>query len=271
MRNSDIKMKKEIHHKWVDYCLVSGYELSKDELDRYSRQIAIPNWGLDGQRKLKAAKVAIIGVGGLGSFSSMSLVAAGVGWVKIIDKQRYELSNLNRQILGWQIDVGKHKAEVAKEKLTKLNPNVNIEAEIKEITEDNIIDAIHGLDVVVDGMDNWKTRFIINDACVRERIPFVHAGVSGFWGQITTIVPGKGPCLRCVFAKSPKQPQIIPIFGATPALLASLQAMEALKLILGLGKPLIGRLLFLDGENMECNIFDIVRKKDCPVCGSISF
>ncbi len=243
---------------------------SKDELDRYSRQIAIPQWGLDGQRKLNASKVTIIGVGGLGSFSSMSLVAAGVGHVKIIDKQRYELSNLNRQILGWQTDVGKYKATIAKEKLTKLNPNVNVEAEIKEITEDNIMDAIHESDVVVDGMDNWRTRFIINDACVMERIPFIHAGVSSFCGQITTIVPGNGPCLRCIFTKSPKMPKFIPILGATPALLGSLQAMETLKLILGLGKPLVGRLLFFDGENMECNVVDVERKKDCTVCGSIN-
>lgn len=249
--------------------MVSKYEFSKEELERYSRQIAIPKWGLDGQRKLKAAKVTIIGVGGLGSFSSMSLVAAGIGQVKMVDKQRYELSNLNRQILGWQKDVGKYKANVAKEKLASLNPTVDIEVEIKEITEANIIDAIHGSDVVVDGMDNWKTRFIINDACVKERIPFIHAGVSGFCGQITTIVPGKGPCLRCIFTKSPKEPKLIPILGATPALLASLQAMEVLKLILGLGKPLVGRLLFFDGENVECNIVDIERKKDCPVCGSI--
>lgn len=246
-------------------------EFLKEELERYSRQMAIPKWGLDGQKKLKAARVTIVGVGGLGSFSSLLLTASGVGHVKVVDKQRYEVSNLNRQILGWHLDVGKYKANVAREKLIELNPYVDVEAEILEIRENNVKDVILGSDVVVDGMDNWETRFIVNDACVKERIPFVHAGVSGFYGQITTIMPGKGPCLRCIFPKSPAQPSLIPIVGATPALLASLQVMEALKLILGLGRSLIGRLLLFDGENMETNIITVERKMDCPICGSMQY
>lgn len=182
--------------------------LTPSELERYERQMLIPGWGLDGQKKLKAAKVAVAGIGGLGCPASIYLTAVGIGKIILIDKEKFELNNLNRQVLGWQNDIGKFKAEPAKEKLEELNSEIEVEAVVAEITKDNARNTIGDVDVVVDGQDNWKTRFIINEYCVTNKIPFIHAGVSSLHGQMTTILPGKGPCLRCIF---PKEPPLIHI------------------------------------------------------------
>lgn len=241
--------------------------LSPSELERYERQMLISGWGMKGQKKLKAARVAVAGIGGLGCPASMYLAAAGIGEIVLIDKEKFELNNLNRQVLGWQKDIGKFKAECAKEKLVQLNPEVEVEAVVAEITEDNIHDLIGNVDVVIDGQDNWRTRFIINAYCVRHNIPFIHAGVSKLHGQMTTIIPGKGPCLRCIFPKTPPKAIKVPVLGATPALFASLQVMETIKLVTGIGESLVGRMLFGNGEEMEYETVDVERNYKCSVCG----
>ena len=241
--------------------------LTPSELERYERQMLIPGWGLDGQKKLKAAKVAVAGIGGLGCPASIYLTAVGIGKIILIDKEKFELNNLNRQVLGWHNDIGKFKTEAAKEKLEELNSEIEIEAVVAEISKDNAHNVIGDVDVVVDGQDNWKTRFIINEYCVTNKIPFIHAGVSSLHGQMTTILPGEGPCLRCIFPKEPPEVEKIPVLGATPALLASLQVMETVKLVTKIGKPLVGRILFVNGEEMVYETVAVKRNVECPVCG----
>ncbi|MBS7615205.1 HesA/MoeB/ThiF family protein, partial [Candidatus Bathyarchaeota archaeon] len=220
--------------------------LSQQELERYSRQIIMNKWGKEGQIKLKNSAVAVVGLGGLGSISSTLLAAVGVGKLVLIDGDKLSLSDLNRQILYSSKDIGKFKVEIAKERLTALNPEVEISAINKEITVDKVSSIVGKVDIVVDGLDNWKTRFTVNDYCVKSRIPFVHAGVSQFYGQITSVLPGKGPCLRCIFPKEPTETEVNPIFSGTPSALASLQVMEAVKCLMGIGKLLVGRMLFID-------------------------
>jgi adenylyltransferase/sulfurtransferase len=243
--------------------------LSSSELERYERQMLISGWGAEGQRKLKNAKVAVVGIGGLGCLASLYLAAAGIGRIILVDKGKFKLNNLNRQILCWQRDVGKFKAKVAKEKLETLNPEVEVEAVVVEITKENMDNVIVNVDVVADGLDDWKTRFILNEYCVTHNIPFIHAGVSALHGQITTIVRGKGPCLRCIFPKDQPEAESIPVLGATPALFASLQVMETVKLVTGIGKPLVGRMLFANGEEMVFETVEVKRTVECPVCGNL--
>ncbi|MGC9345835.1 MAG: HesA/MoeB/ThiF family protein [Candidatus Bathyarchaeales archaeon] len=243
--------------------------LSPSELVRYERQMLISGWGVEGQKKLKSAKVAVVGIGGLGCSAAIYLAAVGIGKIILVDKGKFKLNNLNRQILCWQRDVGKFKAEVAKEKLEALNPGIEVDAVVAKITNDNTHDVIGDVDVVLDGQDNWKTRFVINEYCVRHSIPFIHAGVSALHGQMTTIVPGKGPCLRCVFPKDPPEVEKIPVLGATPALFASLQVMETVKLVTGIGKPFVGRMLFANGEEIVFETVEVKRNVECPVCGNL--
>jgi molybdopterin/thiamine biosynthesis adenylyltransferase len=243
--------------------------LSPSELERYNRQMLISDLGSEGQRRLKASKVVVAGIGGLGCLSSLYLAAAGVGKIILVDKGKFELSDLNRQVLCWQRDIGRFKAKVAKEKLEALNPEIQVEALVAEITKDSAYDVIGGVDVVVDGLDNWRTRFVLNDYCVMQGIPFVHAGVSALHGQMITIVPGEGPCLRCVFPKEPPEVEKIPVLGATPALLAALQVIDVIKLITGLGKPLVGRMLFFNGKEMEFETVEMKRSPKCPICSNL--
>ncbi|MCS7120550.1 MAG: HesA/MoeB/ThiF family protein [Nitrososphaerota archaeon] len=241
----------------------------EQSFERYQRQILIDGWGVEGQRKLRAATVAVVGVGGLGCTSSIQLVVTGVGKLILIDHDKVSLSDLNRQILYSSPDVGKYKVEVASVKLRLLNPDVQVEAYVESVDEENVSFLLKDAEVIVDGLDKWKTRFIINDYCLERRVPFVHAGVSGFCGQISTILPGKGPCLRCIFPQEPAEKDVVPVLSATPALLASLQAMEVIKLLLGIGKPLIGKLLFIDGEESSFEVIDVKINPNCPVCGKM--
>lgn len=243
--------------------------LTKSEMDRYNRQMLILGWGEKGQIRLKKAKVVIAGVGGLGCPVSLYLAAAGVGNILLIDNEKFELSNLNRQILGFHNDVGRLKTEAAREKLEALNPEIHVSTKNAEITQGNIRELIHGSDVVVDAMDNWKTRFIINQGCASERIPLVHAGIHGWSGQMTTILPGKSPCLRCIVPRDPPEIKPFPVLGATPGFFAMLQVMEVIKLLTNLGTPLIGKLLIFDGENASFSLVDISRNPNCPVCKNI--
>ncbi|MEX2724953.1 MAG: ThiF family adenylyltransferase [Candidatus Freyarchaeota archaeon] len=244
-------------------------DLSVSEKERYDRQMRISGWGEEGQRKLKQSKVVVMGMGGLGCPASIYLAAAGVGNLVLVDKESSELSNLNRQILHWQKDLGRPKVLSAKEKIEELNSEINVEAIKTEINEKNIGELASGATVILDAMDNFKVRFLINRVCVEKAIPFVHAGIYGFQGQMTTIVPGKGPCLRCIFPQSPPEAERFPVAGVTPGVLGVLQAMEVIKLIVGLGEPLIGKILFFDGEDMTFITCEVPRNPDCTICKKI--
>jgi len=241
-------------------------KLSRRELERYDRQIRIEGFGVEGQQRLKKSKVIIAGMGGLGCPAAIYLVAAGVGKLIIIDKEKVELSNLNRQILHWDHDIGKYKVDSAIEKLSQLNPDIQIEGLKTEITEQNVHSLIKEADVVVDGMDNFKTRFLLNEACIRLGKPFVHAAVYGLTGELMTIIPGKGPCYQCYLSTEPPEIKPFPVLGATPGVLACLEAMEVIKLITGLGKPLVGKLLLFDGYKMSFQVLKIKKSEKCPVC-----
>lgn len=245
-------------------------KLTPLDLERYNRQMLMPGWGEEGQIKLKSASVVVAGIGGLGCPASIYLAAAGFGKLILIDSEQYELSNLNRQILGWQSDLGRLKTESAKEKLTAFNPDISVEARTCEVSEDKAPGLLRGASVVIDGMDNWKTRFIINEACVKMKIPFVHAGIYGLSGQAATILPGKGPCLRCIIPTTPPEKKPFPVVGATPAFFAMIQVMEAIKLVLELGEPLVGKILLFNGENMDFHLINVSRNPKCPVCGELS-
>jgi adenylyltransferase/sulfurtransferase len=242
-----------------------------EEFERYSRQIAIPGFGEAGQRKLEAAHVVVAGLGGLGSAASLYLVAAGVGHLTIIDAQRVKLSNLNRQVLHWFPDVKRLKTESAMEKLHVMNPSVSIEAKPEKITRKNVGELLTNADVVIDGMDNYPTRYLLNEACVRICKPFVHGAVEGLTGQLTTIIPGDSPCLKCIIAKPPLRKSTLPMLGTTPGVIGCLQAMETIKLLTGIGEPLIGRMLFFDGRSTTFQEIEVHRDLNCPVCGSLAF
>jgi len=243
--------------------------LKDEELERYDRQMRILGFGVEGQRKLKSAKVLVAGLGGLGCPASTYLAAAGVGKLVIVDRGRVELSNLNRQILYWSSDVGRPKVDVVAEKLLRLNPNIEVEALALEINEDNVSDLVKKVDVVVDGMDNYKTRFLINEACVTYNKPFVHAAVYGLEGQLFTVLPGKGPCLRCLIPSDPPEQDIVPVLGATAGVMAALEAMEVVKLVTGIGRPCTDKLLIFDGHEMRFHEIKVGPSPTCPVCSGL--
>lgn len=239
--------------------------LEKDELLRYNRQLIIPDFGERGQNKLKNADIVIIGVGGLGCSSATYLTAAGVGHITIVDCDTIELSNLNRQVLYSTDDIGKKKVTVAHGKLSRLNSFVKITPVFKEVREDNAVDIISGAQLVIDGTDNLATRLTINSACVKAKVPYIYGGVSRLRGLATTIIPGKTPCLACF---RPEGTRGLGVFGVTAAIIANIQALEAIKIITGLPPSLAGKLLSFNGETMKFNIYDIQRDINCPVCSS---
>lgn len=243
--------------------------LSDDERERYNRQIIIQDFGEEGQLKLKDSHVAIVGIGGLGSPAAIYLTAAGVGRLTFIDADQVELDNLNRQVLHWEDDIGRSKTESSTKKLNALNSNVKVESKLEKITPENVGKLLKGKDIIVDGMDNYTTRFLVNEACVQNGIPFVHGAVEGLIGQLSTITPGESPCLRCILPKEPPERPTFPVLGTTPGVIGCLEAMEAVKLITGVGKPLIGRMLTFDGGSLEFEVFEIKQNPDCPVCGNL--
>ncbi len=233
------------------------------DYERYSRQIKL--LGEEGQRKLRETTVLLIGVGGLGSYIAYELVALGIGKLILVDPQTVELSNLNRQILYATSDVGKPKVEVAKKKLSDLNPDVVIEAVRKEITPENIRELVAEADIVVDGLDNWATRLIVNDECVRQGKIFVHGGVREFYGQILTVIPGKGPCLRCIIPQPPREERLQVISGVV-GLVASMEVVEVIKVATGKGRPAYDRIVVYDGLEQTLSHIKIARRPDCPAC-----
>jgi len=246
---------------------LSKVTLSSQELSRYDRQMMIDGFGVEGQEKLKKAKVFIAGAGGLGSPISIYLAVAGVGHIRIIDRDVVDLSNLNRQILHWGKDVGRAKAESAGDKLRGLNPDIKVEAIRGEITAANVSELIEGFDVVVDAMDNFATRYLLNATAVEKRLPFFHGGIYGMSGNATTVIPGKTACLRCIFPEAPPSEKF-PVIGVAPAVIGCIQATEVIKYIVGIGNLLTNRLLMFDGANMEFTEARIRRKPHCVVCAT---
>lgn len=245
---------------------------SEEQIERYSRNILLKDVGVEGQRKLLAAKVLIIGAGGLGSPVALYLAAAGVGTIGIVDGDVVDLSNLQRQILHFTHDVGRPKAVSAREKLNMLNPDVNVISHEDIVHSGNIASIISDYDFIIDGTDNFAAKFLINDACVINKKPYSHCGILRFYGQTITYIPGS-TCYRCIF-NAPPPKGIIPacgeagILGAVAGILGTMQAAEALKYILGIGDLLTGNLLTVDVLSMEMRKVRINPRDDCPVCGS---
>ena len=240
--------------------------LDPNELIRYNRQLIIPDFGEEGQRKLKGSHVVIVGVGGLGCASATYLTAAGIGHITIVDFDTVELSDLNRQILYWEEDMGERKVVVAQKKLSKLNPLVTITPVFAKITEENVLTLINKAQVVVDGLDNSATRLVVNSACVKLRIPYIYGGVSRLRGMITTIIPGQTPCLACF---NPEGAGGLGVLGVAPAIVASLQSLEVIKLLTGRSPSLAGKLLLFNGDDMKFQALEIRRNEGCPVCSPL--
>lgn len=242
--------------------------LTDDELQRYDRQIMIPGIGEEGQEKLKQSKVVVAGGGGLGSPVSIYLAAAGIGTIRLIDHDRVELSNLNRQVLHWDKDVGREKVNSAAEKLQKLNEGVQVEAVAESITEANVSRLVAGFDLIVDAMDNLPTRFILNKAAIEHNIPFFHGAVYGLEGRAMTIIPGKTACMGCIY-RGPIPREKFPVIGVTPAVVGCIQATEVIKYLTGIGKLLANRLLVYDGLNMKFTELTVKKDPGCQYCGHL--
>jgi adenylyltransferase/sulfurtransferase len=241
--------------------------LEPDELKRYDRQIMIPDFGEEGQIKLKNSRIFIAGAGGLGSPVLLYLSAAGIGNIRVADNDKVELSNLNRQIIHWEGDINKKKVISAKEKLTKVNNDVNIEVIEDTLTNDNINEHTWGCDGIVDAMDNFATRLTLNRASIKWSIPLFHGAVSGLEGRISTFIPGKTACLACMYSHSPESSKF-PVLGVTPGIIGVLQATEVIKYILGMGDMLMNRLLVYDGLDLKFKEFQIKRNPECRECRS---
>jgi len=245
---------------------------TNDQIERYSRHILLSEIGGEGQGKLAQAKVLVIGAGGLGSPCAFYLVAAGVGTLGIVDFDKVELNNLQRQILHVTKDVGIPKVESAKKRLLELNPEVNVVTISEKLTSKNTLDLVRQYDVLVDGSDNFPTRYLMNDAAVLTNKPLVHGGIFRFDGQLFTILPHKGPCYRCLFAEPPP-PGLVPscqeagILGAVAGTIGVMQATEVLKLILGIGELLTDRLLVFNALRNGFREVKIRRDPSCPICG----
>ena len=238
--------------------------LTGDELARYRRQIAI--FGEGGQAKLKQAKVFIAGVGGLGSAIATYLAVAGVGKLRVVDHDVVALDNLNRQILHWDRDIGRRKVESFEEKLSQMNPEIEVAVVSDKIVADNVAEIVRGSDVIVDAMDNFQTRYLLNRVALEQRIPFFHAGVYGLEGQVTTIVPGETACLRCIFPEAPAA-ETFPVIGATCGVIGCIQATEVVKYIAGVGALLTNKLLVWDGLDATVAEFTVTRNRACEDCG----
>jgi len=245
--------------------------LSDEARERYSRHLLLPEIGVAGQEKIGAARVLVIGAGGLGAPASLYLAAAGIGTLGLIDHDHIDRSNLQRQVLFDTAAIGLGKADTARTRLLALNPGISVQAHSVELRAANAVELIGPYDLVIDGSDRLATRYLVNDVCVLLRKPLVSAAIHRFEGQAMSYLPGRGPCYRCLFPKS--EDGVVPncaeagVLGVLPGILGALQAAEALKIIVGIGTPLLGRLLTFDALAMSWHEFSFARRADCAVCG----
>ncbi|MBI2616392.1 MAG: molybdopterin-synthase adenylyltransferase MoeB [Gemmatimonadetes bacterium] len=247
--------------------------LSSEEVLRYSRHLILPEVALGGQRRLKAARVLLVGAGGLGSPLALYLAAAGVGHIGIVDFDVVDLTNLQRQVLHGTKDVGRPKLESARERVKDVNPNVEVETYETRLTSAHALEILRDYDLVIDGTDNFPTRYLVNDACVLLDKPNVYGSIFRFEGQASVFSTADGPCYRCLF-REPPPPGLVPscaeggVLGVLPGLIGTIQATEAIKLILGTGEPLIGKLLLVDALTMQFRTMKLKRDPECPACGT---
>jgi len=246
--------------------------MTPEQLQRYSRQVILPEVGEQGQERLLQAKVLIVGLGGLGCPAALYLAAAGVGELGLVDFDQVDVTNLQRQVLYTSVDAGKPKVAMAGQRLRELNPDVQIREYQQRLSADNALDIISAYDYVIDGTDNFPTRYLVNDTCVLARKVNIYGSILRFEGQVSVLAHAQGPCYRCLFP-TPPRPGDVPncaeagVFGVLPGLIGTAQATEALKLILGIGAPAIGRLLLLDALGMQWQSMQVKRALNCPICG----
>jgi adenylyltransferase/sulfurtransferase len=247
-------------------------DLTREELTRYARHIILSDVGIDGQRRLKGARVLCVGAGGLGSPAAMYLSAAGIGTLGIVDDDAVDASNLQRQILHDSAGVGRPKVESARDRLNAINPNVSVEMHHVRLTSANALDILDQYDVVLDGADNFPTRYLVNDACVLLGKPNAFGAIFRFEGQASVFATKNGPCYRCIYPEPPP-PGLVPscaeagVFGVLPGIVGTIQATETIKLVLGVGETLAGRLLVYDAMRMAFRELKVPKDPDCPVCG----
>ncbi len=248
-------------------------DLTPEEIERYSRQLSLPSIGIEGQRKLKRARVLVVGAGGLGSPALLYLASAGVGTIGVVDFDPVDVTNLHRQILYTDADVGRSKIDAASARIAAANPHVHLEAHETRLTSANALEIAADYDVIVDGTDNFATRYLVNDTAVLLDKPNVYASVLRFEGQASVFAAPGGPCYRCLF-RDPPPPGLIPncaeagVLGVLPGIMGSIQASETIKLITGAGSPLIGRLLLFDALTMVFRTIEVRRDPECPMCGT---
>ncbi len=247
-------------------------QLTPEELRRYNRHLILPEVGLEGQKKLKSASVLLIGAGGLGSPLALYLAAAGVGRLGLVDFDVVDETNLQRQVLHGTKDVGRSKLASARDRILDINPHVQVDLYETRLTSENALEIIQDYDLVADGTDNFPTRYLVNDACVLAGKPNVYASIFRFEGQVSVFGTPDGPCYRCLYPEPPP-PGLVPscaeggVLGVLPGLVGTIQATEVIKMILGIGKPLIGRLLLVDALSMQFRTLKVRKNPECPICG----
>jgi molybdopterin/thiamine biosynthesis adenylyltransferase len=239
---------------------------SERELERYKRQMML--FGGEGQERLKKSHIFIAGAGGLGSPVSIYLAVAGVGTITIVDMDVVDQTNLNRQILHFDRDIGRKKTASAEEKLQELNPDITVNAIDMKIDETNAQNLVGKADGIVDAMDNYPTRYLLNDVAIAKQIPLFHGGIRGFYGQATTIIPGTTPCLKCIFPKAPPS-EVFPVVGVTPGIIGMVQATEVLKYLTGSGELLKNRLFIWDGMQAHAEEICVEKNPSCEACGGM--
>ena len=240
----------------------------KSDFSRYQRQLILPGWGIETQKKLQCAKVFIAGAGGLGCPAALNLALAGVGHIRICDSDKVEISNLNRQFLHTEQSVGRNKARSAQATLSAINSEIIIEPVLHEITDNNVDDIVGDAQVILDCLDNFSARHALNLCAIRKGIPMIHGAIWGLEGRITSLHPPATPCLECIFPKVPSQEEF-PVVGGVSCTVGSLQALEAIKYLTNMGTLLSGRMLIIDCSSMQFQELEVVKDPQCPACGHL--